>query len=149
MLADGAMGLAGVVAQDRRGPQALATRLGDRLAHLQRHDERELVRARRDRLERAPQDLPALARRGRDLRASARAPPAASSLAIAAPMPRLAPVTALVLAVTSAVLESGLALVDEGGHAFFLVREREGGVGVEALEAAGAAGAAEDCIANS
>ena len=39
--------------------------LRDRLAHLERHHQRQLVRARGDRLERAPQDLAALARRMR------------------------------------------------------------------------------------
>lgn len=34
----------------------------------------------------------------------------------------------------SAVLEVGLALLDEGGHAFFLVFQRKGGVEYPALE---------------
>ncbi len=49
-------------AQELRAVRDLAARLGERLAHLERHQERELVGASGDRLERAPQDLGALTR---------------------------------------------------------------------------------------
>jgi hypothetical protein len=57
-----AHGLLGVPAQEVGRVGDLGLGLLDRLAHLERHEQRELVRARGHELERAAQDLAALAR---------------------------------------------------------------------------------------
>ena len=57
--------LLGEPAEELRGVGDLRLRLRDRLAHLERHDQRQLVGARGDLLPRAAQDLAALARRVR------------------------------------------------------------------------------------
>ena len=60
-----AHGLLGEPAKELGGVGDLGPRLAERLAHLQRHQQRQLVAAIDDRLERAAQDLAALARRMR------------------------------------------------------------------------------------
>jgi hypothetical protein len=54
--------LLGEPAQELGGVEDLGLRLRDRLAHLERHQQRELVLALDDRLERAAEDLAAIAR---------------------------------------------------------------------------------------
>ena len=58
-------GLLGEPAQELGGVGDLGLGLGERLAHLERHQQRQLVGALVHRLERAAQDLAALARRMR------------------------------------------------------------------------------------
>ena len=60
-----AHGLLGEPAEELGRVGDLRARLGDGLAHLQRHQQRQLVGLLDDRLVRAAQDLPALARRMR------------------------------------------------------------------------------------
>ena len=62
VLAVDAHGLLGEPAEELRRVGDLAPRLGQRLAHLQRHQQGEVVDPRRDQLVGAAQDLPAFAR---------------------------------------------------------------------------------------
>src|SRR3954447_24362598 len=55
--------LLGVPAEEVRGVRDLGLRLGDRIAHLERHEQREVVRALGDEVVRAAQDVAPLARR--------------------------------------------------------------------------------------
>ena len=62
VLAVDAHGLLGEPPEELRRVGDLALRLGERLAHLHRHEQGEVVDPRRDQLVRAAQDLPAFAR---------------------------------------------------------------------------------------